>query len=69
MYGPTHFKNNEKNQDTLDKEVLLRAMGYTVISVNYSDWDDKVENERKAVLTSLVDPLLQQRADYTQRCI
>ena len=57
VYGPTHYNGSEKNQDTLDKEVLLKAMRYTVISINHKDWGDKNEVDRKAMLISLVDPL------------
>ena len=64
VYGPTHYSGSEKNQDTLDKEVLLKAMGYTLISINYQDWGDKNKDGRKALLISLIDPLQEKNTGY-----
>ena len=69
VYGPTHYSGSEKNQDTLDKEVLLKATGYTVISINYKDWDDKHEGDRKAMLISLIDPLQEKCPRHVRHCM
>ncbi len=68
VYGPAHYNSSEKNQDTLDKEVLLKAMGYTLISINYQDWGDKNKVGRKALLISLIDPLQEKSAGYVHPC-
>ena len=69
VYGPTHYNGIKKNQDTLDKEVLLKAMGYTVICINYKDWDDKHEGDRKAMLISLIEPLQERCPRRVRHCI
>ncbi|MEC7030818.1 MAG: RAP domain-containing protein, partial [Pseudomonadota bacterium] len=67
VYGPTHYNHSQKNQDTLDKEVLLKAMGYTVISISYKDWSHKNKGDRKAMLISFIDPLQEKSTGYVRR--